>query len=320
VTGRVAITGATGFIGRHLTTHLVERGAEVSAVVRPGSIHVASPGATVLTAPLEASALTDAFAGVDVVVHLAGVLSTVRAQEYTQVNVEGTRAVAAAARRTGARLIHVSSLAAGGPAPPSAPRREDDPPNPVTPYGSSKLEGERAVQSIEGLCWTILRPGVVYGPGDRAMLPLFRIARRGILPLVGRRDAAYTFVHVSDTIRAIDAALTAHADGDVIFVGHPRPVAPLEVLETIRAALHRRATVIPVPGAIVHLAAIASEVAGRAIGRPLALNRSRYRELSAEGFVCRVDRLRDRLGIVATVDIREGFADLASWYEQAGWL
>ena len=317
---RVAVTGATGFIGRHLTTFLVDRGVKVSAVVRPGSVRVAAAGATVITAPLETAALTRAFSGVDVVVHLAAVVSAVRAQEYTDVNVEGTRAVAAAARAAGTRLIHVSSLAAVGPASPAAPRREDDLPNPLTPYGRSKLESERAVQSTEGLRWTILRPGVVYGPGDRAMLPLFRLATRGILPLVGRRGAAYTFVHVSDTVRAIDAALNANVDGDIIFVGHPRPVTAVEVLETIRAVLHRRATVMPIPGAILHVAAMAGEVAGRAIGRPLALNRSRYRELSAEGFVCHVDRLRDRLKIVAQMDLREGFADLASWYHQEGWL
>ena len=63
-----------------------------------------------------------------------------------------------------------------------------------------------------------------------------------------------------------------------------------------------------------------NEFAGRAIGRPLPLNRWRYVELTAEGFVCQVDRLHQHLGIVAAREIGEGFADTASWYQQAGWL
>jgi nucleoside-diphosphate-sugar epimerase len=316
----VAVTGATGFIGRHLTTYLVDRGVEVRAVVRPGSPHVAACGTRVVVAPLDASALAAAFGGADAVVHLAGIVSTVRRQAFVDVNVEGTRAVAAAARRVSARLVHVSSLAAAGPASPAAPRREDDAPDPLTPYGHSKLAGERVVQSMDGLAWVILRPGAVYGPGDRALLPLFRCARRGMLPLVGRRDAAYTFVHVSDVVRAIDAALRTPGAGDVVFVGHPRPVTALEVLQTIRMAVNRRAAVVRIPAAILEIASLAGEVAGRATGRALALSRSRYRELSAEGFVCHVDRLRERLGIVATIDIHEGLTGLASWYRDAGWL
>src|SRR5439155_1254769 len=81
-----------------------------------------------------------------------------------------------------------SSLAAAGPAPIASPRTEDDPAAPINAYGRTKLEGERAVRGMDGLSWVILRPGTVYGPGDRAVLPLFQSAKRGVLPLVGRRD------------------------------------------------------------------------------------------------------------------------------------
>ena len=92
------MTGSTGFIGRHVTAFLIGRGADVCAVQHPRSQRGAPPGATVVRAPLEASALAEAFRGVDVVVHLAGVVSTVREREFFDVNVEGTRGVAAATR------------------------------------------------------------------------------------------------------------------------------------------------------------------------------------------------------------------------------
>ena len=133
---------------------------------------------------------------------------------------------------------------------------QDDPPSPQTPYGRSKLKGEQVVMETPGLRWTILRPGVVYGPGDRALLPLFKLAGLGFLPLVGRPDAAYTFVHVHDVVRTIAAAIEAAPLDEVLFVGHARPVSGREILDAIGLVVGRPATVIPVPQAITRLAAV----------------------------------------------------------------
>lgn len=301
---RIAVTGATGFIGRHVVSHLESRGDAVGRVGRP----------------LEREALRQGFRGADTVVHLAGVVSTTRDEEYLEVNVDGARAVAEAARESGARLVHISSLAAAGPAPPGAPRAEEDPPAPMTAYGRSKLEGERAIAAVPGLHWTILRPGVVYGPGDRALLPLFVLASRGVLPLIGRATAAYTFVHVSDLVRAIAAAVDQHADDQVMFVGHPHPVTTRALLEGVRQAVGRGAVIVRVPSLLLRLAALLGDAGGALRGRPLPINSRRYAELATEGFVCRVDRLRDRLGVVATIGLDEGLAEAAAWYRREGRL
>ena len=316
----MAVTGATGFIGRHVIADLIARGIGVRAIVRRESRHDPPTGVAVVRAPLEPAALRDAFAGADAIVHLAGIVSALNGKAYTEVNVEGTRAVAGAAAAVGARLVHISSLAAAGPAAAASPRAEDDAPSPRTPYGVSKLEGERIVKATPGLRWTILRPAVVYGPGDRAMLPLFKLAQRGVLPLVGRVDAMYTLVHVSDLVRAITAAIDLPAEGETLFVGHPRPVTARDILDALQLAVHRSSAVIHVPQALTRLAAAACDLAGHVVGRPLPLNRWRYVELSAEGFVCSVERLRERLGIVAVFELREGLAHTAEWYRREGWI
>ena len=302
MTRRVAVTGASGFIGRHLVEHLAARGSEVVTVRRP----------------FEARALQDALRGAEAVVHLAGVVSAQREQDYFTANVDGSRAVAEAARTAGIPLIHISSLAAAGPASPRMPRSEDDPPAPINAYGRSKLEGERVIAASSGLRWTVLRPGVVYGPRDRALLPLFRLAQRGFLPLVGRADAAYTFVHVSDLVRAITAAVDRPAAGDApgetMFVGHPEPVTARGLLEAVRTATGGRAAMFRVPMLLTRLAASAGDVAGAISGTPAMINSRRYVELASEGFVCRVDRLRDRLGIVAEIDLERGLREAAAWY------
>jgi nucleoside-diphosphate-sugar epimerase len=274
----------------------------------------------VVRADLDAAELRRVLAGVDAVVHLAGVVATAHHEEYFAVNAAGTREVAEAARTIGARLVHISSLAAAGPGSPAHPRSEGDPPAPITMYGRSKLESERLVTGMTGLSWTILRPGLVYGPWDRALLPLFRIARGGILPLVGRRDAAFTFVHVSDVVRAIEAALLGRGEREIVFVGHPQPVTARQLLEGIRTAVRRPAVVIPVPMGVTWALSLVGEAIGAAIGRPLLLDRRRYAELSVEGFVCRVDRLRERLGVSPQVDLRDGLTTTAAWYRDQGWL
>jgi nucleoside-diphosphate-sugar epimerase len=320
VSTTVAVTGATGFIGRHVTADLVARGIDVRGVVRPGSSHAVPGGAAVVRVPLDRAALAEAFAGADAVVHLAGSVNALDPAVYSAVNVEGTREVASAAATAGARLVHISSLAAAGAAPATAPRSEDDAPSPRTPYGRSKLEGERLVLATPGLRWIILRPAVVYGPGDRAMLPLFKCAERGLLPLVGRLDAAYTFVHVSDLVRAIAAAIAATVQGEIVFVGHPRPVTAREILETVRQSVGHPAMIVRIPQVITRVAAAGCDLIARGVRRPLPLNHWRYVELSAEGFVCCVERLRERLGIVAAIGLGEGLAQTADWYRREGWI
>ena len=301
----VAVTGASGFIGTNLTAHLSARGDRVRAVRRP----------------FDRPDLVDTLRGCDVVVHLAGVISAAREDEYAAGNVRAARLVAEGSRAAGARIVHISSLAAAGPASRDAPRVEDDPPAPMTAYGRSKLAGERAIKDVRGLRWTILRPGVVYGPRDRAVLALFRMARAGVLPLVGRETAAYTMIHVADVVRAIEAGISrADASGDTIFVGHPEPVTARALVEGVRDAAGGAATIVRVPQPVLWIAALAGEAVGTLRGKPVVINRRRYDELNAEGFVCRVDRLRDRLGIVAEIGLRDGLVQTAEWYRANGWL
>jgi len=289
VTRRVAITGSHGFIGTNLRAALAARGDEVVAIARP----------------FDSARIAADLRGADAIVHLAGLVSAPREDDFVEANVDATRAVADGARRAGVRMIHISSLAAGGPAPVSAPRSEDDPPAPITPYGRSKLQGERVVAATAGLRWTILRPTVVYGPRDRAMLALFRFAAAGLMPLVGRSTAAYTFVHVDDLVRAVDRAIDADLHGETMFVAHERPASARALLEAIAAAVGARASIVTVPMPFLRAAAAAGDVVERLLGRRVLLDSSRYRELVADGFVCRVDRLRERLGIVAEIGLAD---------------
>jgi nucleoside-diphosphate-sugar epimerase len=299
---RIGVTGASGFIGSRLTAAVKAAGGTVVPIARPFERHT-------IAATLR---------GVDAVVHLAGVVSAVRREDYVAANVAATAIVAAAARDAGVPMIHISSLAAAGPAPASAPRSEDDEPRPITDYGESKLEGEGAVRSTNDLRWIVLRPGVVYGPGDRALVPLFRYARAGILPLVGNEQAAYTFVYVDECVETILTAARLARDGacdrETMFVGHARPVTARQLLESIVSAGGSAARLVAIPRWLTRLAASGGDAWGALSGHPATINSRRFVELYSPGFVCRVDRLRERLGIVAQVDLTAGLSRSARWY------
>ena len=321
MSGRVAVTGANGFIGQTVVRHFRDAGWAVRAIVRPGRRRAVPDGVEAVAVRFTASELARAAEGTDVVVHTAGLTRAALARQFHGANVEVTREVVRAMVETGARLVHVSSQAAAGPGTPARPRLEDDPPCPLTAYGRSKLAGEEVVRASRGLNWTILRPGAVYGPADRAALPLFRLARRGIALEVPRDPApAYTFAHVDDIARGVVAAATsAAAEHQVFALGHPESLTAETLTDTLARVLGRPCRRVRIPYALLLVAAVAGDAAALC-GRSLAIDRARLTELMAPGWVFSVEKARERLGFTARIDLLEGLASTAAWYTRQGWL
>jgi nucleoside-diphosphate-sugar epimerase len=311
--GRVAVTGATGFIGWRVCERLRDNGWTVLAIVRPASRRPVPDGIERVSADLESSAIVGGCQRVDVVVHAAGVVRARSEADYRVVNVDGTRAVVAAAEALDARLVHVSSQTAAGPAPADRPSREDDRPAPVTAYGRSKLDAEFVVRNAARVPWTILRPGAVYGPRDRQFLPLFQAARRGIFPRVPNAATfSLTLVHVDDVARGIAATCATEATpGEVFFIGHSRSTSIDDMLKALARTFNRRYRPIPVPMAVVRLGAWLG-VGG--------LSAERLAEITSAGFVCSVERAERRLGFRAAIDVDDGFGSTAAWYRTNRWL
>ncbi len=316
----VSLTGATGFLGHHIAHAFLDAGWRVRALVRPGSPRPAPPDVDVVTVPLEAGPLAAAIDGTALLVHAAALIRAPDERRLLQVNVEGTRAAIAAANQTGTELLLVSSQAAAGPGTPANPRREDDAPRPINAYGRSKLNAERAVREEASVAWSIVRPSAVYGEGDRGFLPLFRCASRGWFPLVARRDAAFTLIDAADAARGIVlTAATPAARGAALFLGHPRPHTAEEIMQALARILGRRYRPRAVPAVLLRLLAGSGDLAWKIGWRP-PLDRSRYAELMAEGFVCAVDRAAALVGFQAETPLADGLERTLAWYRERGWL
>lgn len=316
----VSLTGATGFVGWHLAEALRDAGWRVRAIVRPGSSRPLPPGVDVIAAPLTTASLVPAFAESELVVHCAGVIRAKDEAAFATVNVHGTRAIAEAANTTGARVLLISSQAAGGTGTTTRPRREDDLPQPVNAYGRSKLAGEDVLRAVARTPWTILRPCAVYGPRDRGFLPLFRLARRGLFVLPAPASTPFTLVDVSDLARAVClAAEWPKVSGRTFFVGQSPATTTEEILRTVAAIFDRPYRPRALPRPAVRLTAAVGDLAWR-LGYQFVFDSGRLAEFDAEGFVCSVDRARDVLGFTASTSLREGFERTATWYQREGWL
>ena len=167
----ILVTGGTGFIGTHLLEALSAAGEPVRALVRRARApRVLPAGVEAVYGDLAApSGIDEALAGVDTVIHLAGVTKALRTSDYYSGNVTATENLARAIGTRPIRLVHASSLAAMGPSTAGHPLSEEATPHPVSHYGKSKLEAERAVRRLVPSA-VIVRPPVVYGPLRRVAL------------------------------------------------------------------------------------------------------------------------------------------------------
>jgi nucleoside-diphosphate-sugar epimerase len=210
----VALTGASGFVGRHILARAAAAGLRLRVLARdPARLPDLPEAADVVRGGLEdATALAELVRGSAAVVHCAGAVRGVTRAQFDRVNVAGTAAVARAAAAAGAaRFLQISSLAAREPA--------------LSAYAASKRAGEEAArEALGGLPLTVFRPPAVYGPGDREMLTLFRLMARGYAPVFGDPDARFSLIFVTDLADAVVAWLRAAAPPAGVFElddGHP---------------------------------------------------------------------------------------------------
>jgi nucleoside-diphosphate-sugar epimerase len=317
---RIAVTGATGFVGWAVAERLRDDGLEVRALVRQGSRKPVPQGIEARTVAFEPGPLRAALEGCDAVVHAAGVIRAANQAGFDAGNVAGTQAVVAGANGAAARLVLISSLAAAGAGTVERPACEDHEPKPLNAYGRSKLAGERVVREQARVSWTIIRPPAVYGPRDRGFLPLFRMAARGVFIQAVRPAMPFRFIYIDDLARGVALAATDDAaGGEVLYLAHPQTFTSEELLRELAAVFGRPYRPWRMPPPLLSAAAVAGDLAWRAGVKPL-LDSSRLAEFRAAGFVCSVDRARQVLGFAAEVGLREGLERTASWYRGKRWI
>ena len=324
----VLVTGGTGFIGSHLVEALLAQGHEVRCLVRDTrrlgwisglpSVMIAQGGMD------EPDSLLEGMRGVDQVYHVAGLTRARAAREFFRVNAEGTRHLVHACLETPGgprRLVHLSSLAAVGPMPMATACAEDVPPRPVSPYGTSKLQGEAAVLGVrDRLHVTVLRPPVVYGPRDRGVLEVVRWVGRGLLPMPAGPARTLSLCYVEDLVTALLTAGEAKVpSGEIFHVASEGAFTWEQVGDALGEALGIHPTPLRIPMPILLALATGADALAWLTGRPSYFSRGKVRE-AAGHWLCDTGKARRQLGFVPRVGLRKGAAVTVNWYRETGWL
>lgn len=302
--GVVALTGATGFVGKSTLDRLLEAGWQVRALTRRDQPK--RFGVTWVRGSLDdAESLAKLCDGASAVLHIAGVVNVPDAAGFAAGNVTGTANMLAAAKQAGIqRFVHVSSLAARHPE--------------LSIYGASKARGEKLV-GTSLLDWTIIRPPGVYGPGDKDVFDMFRLAAKGIalLPPSGRGS----WIYVDDLARLLVALLPAHDDATArIFEaddGVPGGWSHDGFARAIGWAMGRRVTTIHAPRFLLKLAAYGDRLF-RGSKAKLTPDRASY--LSHPDWT--IDRTAAPPAALWTpqMQTRAGLKETVRWYRAQGWL
>lgn len=317
----VLVTGASGLVGSHVVAALVARGDAVRALVRRASRDaVVRLGAEVVTGDVIDTVAWEAAArGVRAIVHAAAIVQR-RASwdQYVAVNVEATRLAVAAARASGARLVHISSVAVygGTAAYPLTPERraEDYPFRPIPNsdfYGRTKRMAEAVVRQAaerREIAAVALRPNVIYGERDRLFTPrLIRVLRLRLAPRIGAGTNRLSCVYAGNVAAAALAALEAPDRGfrayNVTSDGPPA-LSQREFFAAFATALGRPYLPLPIPAA---LASVAGLLAGRRLGRA-AVSFLRGENPYSDA------ALRDELGWRPVTAARAAIARTVAWF------
>ena len=307
---RAGVTGGTGFVGTALLNLLASRGWSVTALARDRKKIPTDVSLDIVDGDLDdPAALRTLVANADVVFHLAGVTHAQTVAEFDHVNRVGAATVMAAAAAAGGKMVHISSLSAREPH--------------LSPYAQSKRDSEIAVREAAGANpWLALRLPAIYGPGDFATLPYFKLIKSGLaLEPRTKTSAKASLLHVDDAARAILAAASAPA-GKIYEVGDDNPEGRSwrEIGAILGQTLDTNPRPLRVPKGLVSAFHAISRKIDRVRNVRPNVRPGQANEFFHPDWVARNNLLSASTDWRAEIPIAEGFAKTAIWYQDNGLL
>ena len=325
----VLVTGATGFTGIVLTRKLVECGLKVSAVARQSSnldplkdLDVTWFRGDVFDREI----MKEALAGQQYVFHAAAAFREAKSTEedYWNVHVGSTQIIAEEVIKNPdfKRYIHISTIGVHGHIE-EPPATEEYRFAPGDGYQRTKLQAEEWLIDFAAknqLSYTIIRPAAIYGPGDRRLLKLFKMALKPYFPLLGKGHCMYHLVHVDDLTNSfIVAATHPAAQGETFISGAEEPIGIAEIAQIVATHFNKSTKVVRLPIGPFFLLADACEL----LCKPLKIEPPIYRRRVAFYSKDRhfdISKMKNVLGYSPRHSNKDGIIETADWYVEQGWL
>lgn len=324
----VFVTGATGFIGSHLVDALLKKKYSVKCMVRKTSNLrwlKDKPVELIYGDLFNEEILTPVLKVVDYVYHVAGVTFAKKKEDYFKGNVNATKSLLEISYKVNPHLkkfIHISSQTAVGPSYSEQPVDETMEYHPITTYGKSKMEAEKAVLDyFDKMNCTIVRLPAVYGPRDVAIYEYFKTMNMRLQPLIGFGDKLVSLIHVRDTVNGIILACEAEkAASQIYFISSKRYYNWKEIGEMTSKLMGKKTLRIRVPHFAVYIVGAFAEFFSLFSSKPAILNIEKCRDLTQKFWTCSAEKASRELGYSEQVNIEAGFKETIEWYKQQRWL
>ena len=327
---KILITGATGFTGRALTHKLIDAGAEIRIIARESSDagDLADESITWFRGDVADPELAQhATDGVEYIFHIAAAFREVKATEedYRNIHLYSTQNLARAVQYQPQfkRFIHTSTVGIHGHIPDDDLADEKYRYDAGDAYQSTKLEGELWLHEFgkkSGLPYTVIRPAAIYGPGDRRLLKLFKMANKGFFLFFGKGKGIYHLIHVDDlTNIMLKAAIDDAAVGEAFIAAANEPIPMLDMAKTIGRALGKKVRIIRLPISPMFIAADICNAVCTRLGIDPPLHRRRVAFYTKDRKFDN-SKIRHVLNYNPEYDNETGITELAHWYQQHGWL
>jgi len=304
----VAVTGATGFIGRTICRLLHDEGWKLRALVRSESRAQALKGCVDEWVPGDLdnrASLQKLILNARAVVHCAGAVRGASQQAFDRVNVDGVRNIvnAIVSSVNAPRLLSLSSLAAREPC--------------LSFYAASKRKAEQVLeQQARALDWIALRPPAVYGPGDIELLPLFRLMAKGIAPVLGNHDARFSMIYSQDIARAVQSWLLRDPCVSGVYSlhdGKPGGYCWSDVSAAVSRLCQRPVREFEVPSIMLSVPAWINRRLALWLGYAPMLTPEKLRELTHPDWVCDNEAIQTVLDWRPRVQLEEGLRRTPGW-------
>jgi len=326
---KVLVTGGTGFTGSVLTKKLVALGLEVRVIARESSDISSFNNLSIEWVRgniFDKEVIQKACKDIEYIFNVAAAYREAKLKEddYYKVHVSGTELLAKEALKQSKfkRFIHISTIGVHGDIK-NPPADEQTSFNPGDIYQNTKALAETWLHSFalkNNLEYTVIRPVAIYGPSDKRLLKLFRMAKKGIYPLLGYGKSLYHLIHVDDlTEIIIKAAISKSAKNEVFIAGNPESVSIEEIGKIVASAYKKKLHIIKLPAWPFFLAGILCEL----ICLPLNIEPPIYRRRVAfytKDRSFNTSKLRDVLEYKTRYSNEEGLIEVARWYEEHNWL
>ncbi|MCK5358500.1 MAG: NAD-dependent epimerase/dehydratase family protein [Elusimicrobiales bacterium] len=288
----IAITGGTGFIGRALAKKLLADNYQPRILTRRLPKKRLENMQYAVIDYDNPHSVEKAFENCDVVVHLAAALFCRSKEEFEKANTQNTRAIVNAVNsleKKPAKVVYISSLAAGGPSSNAdKPRTEDMKENPVSIYGKTKLAGEEEIKRLDDdIEFTILRPPIVYGKHDSGFSKIAKFVKKGFMINAGGKDAFFSFIFLEDLIEVIKTAVENHnVLGKTYYVCENSVYNWKTFIQLMSEAMRVKMPImITMPGPLVYLMGYIYEFTSGLMGKAPLFNRDKAKESNAGNWI-----------------------------------